>query len=81
MRTHLIPRRGRRRSVVVLPRPLGRPRGLRLDPRDAEPVGRIDHQNVGVDDVGGVLARRRQVVVDGDLRVRVENGSLFRNQN
>ena len=31
-------------------------------------VGRLDHEHVGVDDVGGVLAGRGQVVVDRDLR-------------
>ena len=31
-------------------------------------VGRLDHEDVGVDDVGGVLAGCSQVVVDRDLR-------------
>ena len=34
-------------------------------------VGRLDHEHVGVDDVGGVLAGCSQVVVDRDLRGRV----------
>ena len=37
-------------------------------------VGRLDHEDVGVDDVGRVLAGRRQVVVDRDLRGKERRG-------